>query len=213
MRFLTHDQARGLLSELAKRSMDTHDEALVSLFCGLRAGEIHNLRWNDVNLENRTLFIREPKNKRNRHAFFPNEVQAMLERRAGKQAKNAFVFPATNGKQRQWISAAFTHVVDALGLNNSGEFVTNEAGEKVPVKLQDARQRVVFHTLRHSFASWLAQNGTSMPMIAELMGHSSLQMSQRYAHLSPDTLRKAAASLEGILERKPAKVSRFARKA
>ena len=65
--------------------------------------------------------------------------------------------------------------------------------------ISDGRQKVVFHTLRHTFASWLVQKGTPLYTVAELMGHTSLEMTQRYAHLAPDTMRKAALGLSGML--------------
>lgn len=49
----------------------------------------------------------------------------------------------------------------------------------------DRIHKVVFHTLRHTFASWLVQNGVSLEVISKLLGHSSLQMTMRYAHLDP----------------------------
>ena len=63
-------------------------------------------------------------------------------------------------------------------------------GLKIP------RQWVVFHTLRHTFGSWLAIQGTPILAIKELMGHKTLAMTERYAHLTPDMKRKAALSLE-----------------
>jgi len=96
-----------------------------------------------------------------------------------------------------------------MGLNNSGEFKTNENGEKIPVKISDARQKVVFHTLRHTFASWLVQEGEALYTVAKLMGHTSLEMTQRYSHLAPELLQKAAKSLQGKLQKKSAKVTQF----
>jgi len=208
-RFLTQEEARTLLDELAKRTPDIHDEAILALFCGLRAGEIHSLTWGDIDPQYETILIRDPKNRKNRYAFITQEVQTMLERRSAAQAKTALIFPATNGKQRQWISETFNRVVDVLGLNNSGEFTMNEHGEQVPLKISDLRQRVCFHTLRHTFASWLVQRGTPLYEVAKLIGHSTIRMTERYSHLAPDSLRKAALSLEGSLEKKTAKVIPF----
>ena len=208
-RFLSQEEARKLLAELATRSIDIHDEAVLALFCGLRAGEIHSLAWGDIDLENGTILIRDPKNKNNRHAFITQEVKTLLERRDTKQTKNVLLFPGTNGKQRQWVSKSFERAVDALGLNNTGEFTTGENGDQIPVKIQDARQRVVFHSLRHTFASWLVQRGEPLYTVAKLMGHTTLEMTQRYSHLAPDSLRKAALSLEGSLEQKSAKIIPF----
>ena len=86
---------------------------------------------------------------------------------------------------------------------------TNENGQQMPVKIQDARQRVVFHSLRHTFASWLVQRGTPLYTVAELMGHTTLEMTKRYSHLAPDSLRKAALSLEGSLDQASTKVIPF----
>ncbi len=85
--------------------------------------------------------------------------------------------------------------MNKLGLNNTGEFTINEAGESVPIIIKDARQKVVFHTLRHTFASWLVEKGVPLYNVAKLMGHSTIDMTQRYSHLAPDSLRSAAMCL------------------
>jgi integrase len=199
VRFLSQTEAKNVLSALALRSMDVHDEALLSLFCGLRAGEIHSLTWGDIDVKNGTIHIRDPKNKRNRHAFITEEVKVMLKRRHCGQATTELVFPTFDGKIRLWVSDTFARVVDELGLNDTGEFTTAREGGQIPVRISDARQRVVFHTLRHTFASWLVQQGTPLYTVAELMGHTTIEMTRRYSHLAPDTLRKAALSLQGRL--------------
>lgn len=158
--------------------------ALLSLLCGLRAGEIHTLTWADINFEEKNIFLRDPKNTHNRYAFMTDEVKVMLQGRYGAQEKNDFVFPAANGRRRQWVSDTFPRVIQELGFNDG---------------LTDPRQRVVFHTLRHTFASWLVQKGTPLYTVAELMGHNTLVMARRYAHLAPDTLQKSALLLEGML--------------
>lgn len=184
MRFLTPHEAVQLLHALRVRSKDTHDTAVLSLFAGLRAGEIHALTWTDVNSEAGTLYIRDPKNKHSRHAYISAEIVEVLESRKTERNKNDLIFPATTGAQRLAISDTFENVVKELGLNDD---------------IADARQKVVFHTLRHTFASWLVQKGTPLYTVAELMGHTSLEMTKRYAHLAPDTVRKAAFSLSGML--------------
>lgn len=62
----------------------------------------------------------------------------------------------------------------------------------------DSRQRVVFHTLRHTFASWLIQEGISIPVISQLLGHSSIKLTMRYAHLSPNYNKSAVDVISNI---------------
>lgn len=195
MRFLSAREARLLLDSLKSRSTDMHDIALFSLFAGLRAGEIHGLTWGDVNLDAGTLYIRDPKNKVSRHAHITPEIRAVLARRSADGVNKAeYVFPSRTGGQRRWVSDTFERVVEELGFNDG---------------VEDARQRVVFHSLRHTFASWLVQRGVPLYTVAELMGHATLEMAKRYSHLAPDTMRAAAMGLSGILDGKPARVSPF----
>jgi site-specific recombinase XerD len=62
---------------------------------------------------------------------------------------------------------------------------------------------VNFHTLRHTFASWAIMRGVSLKELQELLGHSSLAMTMRYAHLAPERLRSAVTRLEGLTGSKP----------
>jgi integrase len=191
---LTLDEASNLLHALRKRSAGVHDEALLALFCGLRAGEIFNLTVADIDFSAKTIFLRDTKSGRNRHAYMTGEVEAMLQRRAAGKGQHERLFPATGGGARQWVSQTFDRVVAELELNKG---------------IEDARQRIVFHSLRHTFASWLVQRGTSIYEVAKLMGHSTIRMTERYSHLAPDTVRRAAMGLEGILNQEKAKVIPF----
>lgn len=63
---------------------------------------------------------------------------------------------------------------------------------------------VTFHTLRHTFASWAMMRGASIKELQELLGHASLTMTMRYAHLSPERLRTAVSRLDGLTSGTPA---------
>ncbi|MDQ7832776.1 MAG: site-specific integrase [Desulfovibrionaceae bacterium] len=180
LRFLTHDEVDRLLAALAERSPDVHDQALLSLHCGLRAGEIFALTWADVDMERGILTLRDTKSGRSRAAIMTGAVSNMLAQRR-RHARAELVFPSETGARIGQISQTFAKTVKALGLNDD---------------VADSRQKVVFHTLRHTFASWLAEQGTDLYTIQQLMGHQSFAMVQRYAHLSPDTLRRAVIALE-----------------
>jgi len=56
----------------------------------------------------------------------------------------------------------------------------------------DRRERVSFHTLRHTFASWLAMDGINPFHLKELLGHADLKLTERYSHLSESALKQAA---------------------
>ncbi len=184
MRFLTVEEAQKLLAATAEISDDLYGTALLSLGCGLRTGEIHALTWADVDMANGLIFIRDPRSGKNRHAYMTEEVKNMLQKREAGQEPSALVFPARNGGTRTQVSKSFGDVVVLLGLND---------------RITDRRQQVVFHTLRHTFASWLVQRGTPIYTVAALMGHSTLEMTQRYAHLAEDTTRNAALGLSDLL--------------
>lgn len=184
VRFLTEQEARQLLDALWKRSVDVHDITLFSLFCGARASEIFGLQWADIDLERGTIYLRDTKSKVSRHAYITQEMREVLTRRHEGQSRNQLVFPSTKGTEITRISNTFDIVIGELGFNEG---------------VEDTRQKVVFHTLRHTFASWLAQRGVPLYTIAKLTGHSELRMVERYAHLAPDGVKEAAMMLEGAI--------------
>lgn len=187
LRFLTEDEAQRLLEHLHAVSPQVHDMALLSLHCGLRAGEIFGLTWGDVDLKNELLTLRDTKSGKSRAAYMTAEVRTMFEQ-LGRGENSDLVFPARGGIKINQISATFDRVVESIGLNNG---------------VTDKRLRVCFHSLRHTYASWLVMRGVDLFTVKEMLGHSSLTMTERYSHLSPHTFRKAAKELEGTLSAKP----------
>lgn len=187
-RFLTVEEASKLLEGLSEKSKNTHDIALLSLFAGLRSAEILALTWGSVNFSDEKLFIKDAKNKESRHAFMTIEIKTMLQNRYSEQAHNERIF---NNSE---VSRTFERVVQDLGLNKGRG---------------DRRERVVFHSLRHTFASWHAQRGTPLYTISKLLGHKSIKMTERYAHLCPTAERQATMTLQGVLEPKRANVIDF----
>lgn len=181
-RFLSENEAEQLLEILKDKHTLLYIIALVSLYGGLRAGEIINLEWKDLNFAESMILIRDSKNGLSRHAFMTKQVKKELrELRKQIDPSQKPVFSATEGKKINEVSRSFNEAIIELGLN---------------VGIDDRRQKVVFHTLRHTFASWLVQRGTPLYTVAKLMGHSTLAMTERYAHLAPDNLKAAMAVLE-----------------
>ncbi|TVM32122.1 tyrosine-type recombinase/integrase [Oceanidesulfovibrio marinus] len=180
IRFLSPEEAEALLTKLKDASPNLHDMALLSLFCGLRAGEVFNLTWGNVDFANGTLCLMDTKSGKTRTAYFPQRVRTMLEART-PGAHNERVFPARGGGKIVQVSKSFDRAVNSLGLNDG---------------IDDPRQRVVFHTLRHTYASWLVQRGIDLYTVKELLGHSTISQTERYAHLAPDTFTRAVQVLE-----------------
>jgi site-specific recombinase XerD len=107
-------------------------------------------------------------------------VKDMLAAKEAGDPSVAIFPPAKGGKTRE-APGTFERVVAELGLN---------AG------IEDRRDKVVFHTLRHTFASWLVQGGIDLYRVKELMGHSVMAMTERYAHLAPDAGRVSVQVIE-----------------
>jgi integrase len=177
-RFLTREEAGALLKKLSDRSPSTHDMTQFSLHTGARAGEVFNLTWGDVDLLQGTVVFKDTKSGKNRHAYLTDTVKNMLAQRRPKSAVgNSLVFSRKNGNLFDKISRIFTQTVVELGFNTG---------------VTDRRQRVTFHTLRHTYASWLAIDGVDLYLIKELLGHGSIQLTERYSHLSESALKQAA---------------------
>ncbi len=177
-RFLTRKEAADLMVELAKRSATLHDMALFSLYTGSRAGEVFNLKWSDVELFQDVAMLKDTKSGKNRAVFLTDDVKVMLAHRRPEDAHvGSLVFLGRDGVKIQRISKSFERAVDALKFNDG---------------VKDRRQRVTFHTLRHTFASWLAMDGINPFHLKELLGHSDLKLTERYSHLSESALKKAA---------------------
>jgi integrase len=180
IKFLTKKEANALLEYLKGISKQLHDMSLLSLHCGLRAGEVFHLTWNDVDFEHEVLSIKDTKSGRNRSAIMTPDVKIMLEENKENSNSNGLVFISAVGTEIDAISKSFARAVKTLGFNNG---------------IDDPRQKVVFHTLRHTYASWLVMSGVDLYTVQKLMGHSTISMTERYSHLAPDHLKKAVRML------------------
>ena len=183
-RFLSQNEAASALQELRETSKQVYEIALMSLCTGMRAGEIFALKWGHCDFKNGVIHIADPKSGESRKSYMTSAIRTMLKAK-DKGEPGELLFKDNNGKQIKEISNSFKRMVDQLGLNDG---------------IDDRRQRVCFHTLRHTFASWLAIKGTPILTIKELLGQKTLAMTERYAHLSPDHKRTAASSVDDMLK-------------
>ncbi len=182
LRFLSRDEAKKLLDTASSYNMELHDICLISLYSGIRSGEMAALRWPDIDFDHELITIRDPKNGVSRQVFMTANIKSMLERRFNQDETptDHLVFPDRKGEQRKRVSKQFEWLAAKLDLNKD---------------IDDPRQKLCFHSLRHTFASWLALQGETLLTIKELMGHKTIAMTMRYAHLIPDQKRKAVERL------------------
>lgn len=147
---------------------------LLALNTGLRRGELLGLRWENINLQGAILTVPAgiAKSRKGRHVPLNTEAQGVLKRWRQQVPGDGLVFPGPGGG-RMW------HV------NTSWE------GLAAAAKLDGFR----FHDLRHDFASKLVMAGVDLNTVRELLGHSDLKMTLRYAHLAPQKLADAVAKL------------------
>jgi site-specific recombinase XerD len=103
-----------------------------------------------------------------------------------KASKTEYVFTDRSGGKIDSVSRSFARVLSDIGFNKG---------------VSDNRDRVVFHTLRHTFASWLVQNGVDLYTVQKLMGHSKITMTERYSHLTPEHEKRAVSKLDEIHQR------------
>ncbi|NOX66463.1 MAG: site-specific integrase [Chlorobi bacterium] len=184
VRFLSKEEAETILVECRKKSQKTYEVVLLALSCGLRAGEIANLKWQDIDIENKTITVKDTKNNINRTAYMTDKVLALFNNKKAELPNN-YIFTDSNGSRSVDIARTigFRNIIKRLGFNDN---------------ITDRRNKVVFHSLRHTFASWLAISGVPIYTIKELMGHKTLAMTERYAHLMPNTKRDAVKKIDGM---------------
>jgi integrase len=177
MRFLSHEEAGKLLSSLKMKSQDVHDMTFLSLHCGLRFGEIASLTWQDVDIDKGVLTIRDAK-AGSRFAFLTEQAVEMLGNRSQGKPSD-YVFQGRKGKLDR-ISVTFAQTVEELKLNDG---------------IDDPRLKICFHSCRHSYASWMIEQGADLYTVQKMLGHKTNVMTQRYAHMSENRLKDAAKAL------------------
>ena len=184
--FLTHEEANRLVeaADTERRAM-----VLVALKAGLRQGELRALRWEALDLIEGMVHVRRSawKNhisspKSNRFRSVPLTEQTVQALKAHRHLRGELVFCKEDGS-----------LLTYTGMRWPLWRTCRRAGLR----------RIGWHTLRHSFASHLAMRGASLVAIKELLGHSSITTTMRYAHLCPSVHRDAVKLLEGGVENGP----------
>lgn len=160
--------------------------AVLSLLSGLRFGDIAKLKWKDVQAA--IAYARDPKSGRayGIHIDLPLVREMFTERKTlfPDASPDDFVFKCwkTGGPWGQ-VPAAYREAVEYLKINEA------------PHRLNNPLERIDFHSLRHTFASWLAMSGVNLHTIMVLLDHHDIRQTLRYARLNPSYTRKPVHEL------------------
>ena len=170
---------------------------MCALQTGMRRSEILSLKW--VQVRNGFIYLRKTKTKEPRQIPVNDELKVVLDaikRDRRLDAESVFTY---DGMRVLSIKGGFKPSKKFKGANRrvrnikkSFKAALRRAG------IQDFR----FHDLRHTFASQLLMKGGSLKDVQELLGHKTMTMTLRYAHLSQEHKRKAVNLLNGLTSRK-----------
>lgn len=205
MKILNQEQVQTLLALVKEHSPQYYLMVLIAISTGMRRGEIYGLRWVDVDIPKRTVFVRqvaqrakgkgvffkEPKTKRSkRNLPIPHSVAKELAAHKTGQAENRLAF-GPDYKDHGLVFCQHN------GMPGSPDSVTNWFAKFVDTnELPDVR----FHDLRHTHFSLLIEQGEHPKTISERAGHSSIATTMDiYGHLFPGIQEAAADKFEELV--------------
>ena len=163
VRFLSDNERARVLKACKSRSDQLYTIVVVALSTGARQGEILNLRWRDVDLTRQMIILEETKNDERRAVPLHGlALELIREAKKARRIDTDLLFPASLNPKKP------------MAIQKPWEEALKDA------EVEDFR----FHDLRHSAASYMAMNGASIAEIAAVLGHKTLEMVKRYAHLS-----------------------------
>jgi len=171
MRFLNEDEIPSLLSACAPHLKPIVETAILT---GMRRGEILSLKWEQV--RNGFIYLEKTKTNEARQIHISDDLEAVFKDiRRREHLKSEYVFTYQGGPIQDNFCNAFKTALRRAGL-----------------------QGFHFHDLRHTFASMVLLRGGSLKDVQELLGHKSMTMTLRYAHLTQESKRKAVNLLNGL---------------
>ncbi len=185
LRYLMPDEVQKLISNCAD-----HIKPIVTLavHTGMRKGEVLGLRRDQVNFEQGIITLTDTKNSETRSVQMNETVKSTLKSIGGG---DPFFFASTKkkGKPYVWIEMSFHQALQKSGIED-----------------------FKFHDLRHTFASNLVMAGEDLHTVGELLGHKGLEMTKRYAHLSPKFKKRAINILDSLMSQNPPQEEKQERK-
>ena len=174
VRWITPEQAKRLLGELPEHQRNV---VLFALATGLRQSNVIELEWSQVDLERGVAWIHadQAKGRKDIHVSLNSIALGVLQRQTGKHRIRVFTFRGKPIKQAN--TKAWKNALKRAEIENFR-----------------------WHDLRHTWASWLVQNGTPLNVVQEMGAWESEGMVRRYAHLAPAQLVRHAEIITGLLD-------------
>ena len=175
---LTKEEVKKLIDSINSKK----SKLMISLMyaCGFRVSELTNLKIEDLNFNEKTGFIRSAKGRKDRMFNIPDFLFNDLKEQSNMQKEftKEFLFSGPN----QNLSTRNLQKIVSLAAKKAG-----------------IEKEVHCHTLRHSFATHLLENGVDIRKIQELLGHADLSTTQIYTHISNEELKKIKSPIDNLM--------------
>lgn len=183
VRWLTRAEAQALIraAEGIRQAQHLADFIRLALATGCRSGELLGLDWRRVDFHAGLIHLDGSHTKSGKRRSIPvnTDARGALLGRARHRAEHCpaspWVFADSKGERIASVKKSFATACKAA-------------------KVEDFR----IHDLRHTCAAWLVSAGVPLPEVRDLLGHSTVKMTERYAHLAPENVRQAVAKIEGL---------------
>jgi len=150
---------------------------ILALNTGMRKGEILNLKWKDIDFDKYFIFISETKSGVERKIPM-NSLVVQALRNIKRESEYVFYNPETKDRIKD-VKRSFKTACKQIGIPN-----------------------LRFHDLRHSAATYMVTGGIDLVTVSEILGHSDIKMTMRYAHPTPENRRKAVNVLAAVFDQK-----------
>lgn len=202
LRVLTEDEAKALIDTAKKHSIQAGCVITVALGTGMRIGEIFGLKWDSVNVENKTITVQ-------RSVVSTNSGMILQDTVKTARSYRTINIPANVAEALR----SYREYEEALGMIKSGDDLvftnlkggivdtanyTNRTFKRLLAK-SNISCDVRFHDLRHTFATLLLAKGVHIKVISEMLGHSSIRITlDTYSHVVPSLQAEAISALDAM---------------
>jgi integrase len=164
----------------------------VSLFCGLRIAEVSKLKWEEIDLEKRELKVVCGKGSKDRYSNIPDQLIPILRKyKRFVGTSSPYLFPSQKSDKPKLATTIAQEYMKALARAELNIQVSTSKHGRPMYKYS-------FHTLRHTYATYLLEKGVELIYIQKALGHSDMVTTQIYAHVSNPELRKRIDDAFGV---------------